>query len=134
MQEHDLLRRMDNIHRDAVDPLSERITDRYEEMDMLVGEMMYAAKAQCRKLRTYTIPWYPAYKRACLALKYWFSRRFSMNKEYHSIRQLLVLQNKLKITYNPDLALADIKEQIKAAYKYRNTCKLMTESSVLSKE
>ena len=125
---------MDDIHRDVVYPLSERIINRYEEMDVLVEDLMYAAKAQSRKLHTCTISWSSAYKRACLALKYWFSRRFSMNKEYHSIRQLLVLQNKLKITYNPDLALADIKEQIKAAYKYRNTCKLMTESSVLSKE
>ena len=128
MKDHDLFQRMDDIHRDACYPFSERLMDRYEEIDVIVGRLMDEAENQCRKIHTGSIPWSPAYKRACLELEYWLKRRSHFKKKHHNVRQLLVLQNKLQIQYNPDLSLAEIEAHIKVAHKSRKKCKDLAES------
>ena len=75
MRDNDLFHRMDELHRDAIFPLSQRLIEEYEEIDMLVCRLMVEAEEQCRKLRTGTIPWSPAYKHSCLLLEYWLKQR-----------------------------------------------------------
>ena len=70
MQDHDLFNRMNELHTASRYPLPQYLIDNYEEIDCLVGRLMDEAEQQCRKLRTGTIPWSPAYKRACQALEY----------------------------------------------------------------
>ena len=47
--------------------------------------------------------------------------------EHHNVRKLFVLQ-KLYLTYNLNLLVVDIVNNIKLAYTSRQTCKLMAES------
>ena len=49
MKDHDLFRQMDEIHKDTRCPLTTRIIDRYEEIDLIVGRLMDEAEKQCRK-------------------------------------------------------------------------------------
>ena len=67
---HDLFKQMYDINRDTVYPFSERLTDSYKEIDMLVGKMVDEVEDQCRTLDTGSIPWFPAYKWSCLELEY----------------------------------------------------------------
>ena len=75
MRDNDFFHRMDELHQDAIFPLSQRLIEEYEEIDMLVCRLMVEAEEQCRKLRTGTITWSPAYKHSCLLLEYWLKRR-----------------------------------------------------------
>ena len=128
MKDHDLFRQMDEIHKDARCPLTPRIIDRYEEIDLIVGRLMDEAEKQCRTIHTGSIPWSPAYKHACLNLEYWLKRRSHFKKKHRNVRQLIVLQKKLKLAYNPALTLSDIEKQIKLAHNSRKKCKQMAES------
>jgi len=89
---------------------------------------MDEAEAQCRKLRTGTIPWSPAYKSSCLLLEYWLKRRSYFKQDNTNVRELIVLQNKLKLQYNPNLNLAAINKEITKAHGKRKKCKEIAES------
>jgi hypothetical protein len=64
MEDNDLFMKMDALHKNATSPLSQRMVDEYESMDVLICRLMDEAERQCRKLRTGSIPWSPAYKNA----------------------------------------------------------------------
>ena len=128
MKDNDLFERMNDVHKHATFPLSQRLIDEYEAIDILVCRLMDEAEQQCRKIRTGSIPWSPAYKHACLLLDYWYNRRKYANREHSNVRELIVLQNKLKLTYVPNLSIYDINIQIQAAYKKRKRCKDKAES------
>ena len=66
---HDLFQRMEDIHKDTIYTLIERIIDRYEEIDVIVGKLIDDAEDQCRHLYTGPIPWPTAYKKACMKLE-----------------------------------------------------------------
>ena len=91
MQDNDLFARMEDIYKYSTYPLSSRIIDEYEEIDTTVCKLMDEAEAQCRKLRTGTIPWSPAYKYSCLLLEYWLKRRSHCKIENVNVRELIVL-------------------------------------------
>ena len=93
--------------------LPQRLIEEYEAIDLLVGRLIYQAEEQCRKLHIGTITWSPAYQRSSLALEYWLKRKSYYYKELRNVRQMIVLQNNLKIDYNPNLSLADIASEIK---------------------
>ena len=84
-------------------------------MDILV-EKMQLAQSKCRKKHIGNIPWSPTYKKINLTLDYWRMRR-SYNLGLHkNVRQLIVLQNKLKIQYQSGLSIQDINHFIKDAF------------------
>jgi len=128
MEEHDLFHRMDQLHRESTYPLSPRLVEEYEVIDVLVCKLMDEAEDNCRILHTGTIPWSPAYKHACSTLEYWLKRRSYVNKDYRNVRYLIVLQNKLNLIYNATLSKQDIESEISKAYKVRKQCKLYAES------
>ena len=128
MQDNDLFMKMDALHKNATSPLSQRMIDEYESMDVLICRLMDEAERQCRKLRTGSIPWSPAYKNACLLLEYWYKRRSYANRENANVRELIVLQKKLKLQYVPNLSVQEINLKIKDAHKKRKQCKVKAES------
>ena len=128
MQDNDLFMKMDALHMSATSPLSQRMIDEYESIDVLVCRLMDEAERQCRKLRTGSIPWSPAYKKACLSLEYWYKRRSYMNRENTNVRELIVLQNKLEMQYTPNMSLLEVNLKITEAYKKRKQCKEKAES------
>ena len=128
MQDNDLFMKMDALHRNATTPLSQRMIDEYESLDFLVCRLMDESERQCRKLRTGSIPWSPAYKQACLLLEYWYKRRSYVKREHTNVRELIVLQKKLNMIYDPNLSLMKININIKEAHKKRKQCKEKAES------
>ena len=128
MTANDLFKRMDELHQQTTTHFSQRLIDEYELLDALVCRLMDEAEAQCRKIHAGAIPWSPTYRDACLSLEYWLKRRSYNKQENTNVRELIVLQNKLKIQYNPNLTIQDINHQIQAAYNKRQTCKQNAES------
>ena len=73
MMNNDLFNRMDEIHMDAISMdensnLSSKIIDRYQEIDILVGKLVYEVEDQSPTFHKGTISWSPTYKRRLLAL------------------------------------------------------------------
>ena len=89
---------------------------------------MDEAELKCRKLHTGAIPWSPTYKKACLTLLYWLMRRTYFKGKHSNVRQLIVLQNKINLDFDPNLTLIQIETNIKLAYKERKRCMLYAES------
>ena len=123
MKNNDLFQRMDSLHNKSTILFSQPLKEEYESIDLLVCRLMDEAERQCRKIHAGAIPWSPAYKEAGLLLEYWLKRRKYAMHEHTNVRELIVIQNKLKLTYNPDLTRDEIDNQIKAAYKKRSQCK-----------
>ena len=128
MINNDLFKRMDDLHQQSTIHFSPRLIEEYEVLDTLVCRLMDEAESQCRKIHAGAIPWSPAYKDACLRLEYWLKRRTYAKKEHTNVRELIVLQNKLKMNYIPNLTIQDINHQIQSAYKKRQACKQHAES------
>ena len=122
MNKLDLFNRMQKIHEYADYFNNQQIRDEYEDIYASSMEAMKLAEKKCRKLRTGAHAWSPTYKRACLQLLYWLQRRSYHLKKHRNVRQLIVLQNKLGITYNPHLSLLEIERQIVSAHKHRHDC------------
>ena len=99
---------MDVLHKATVYPLPQHIIDDYEAIDLLVCKLMDEAEKQCRKLHAGSIPWSPVYKKSCLLLEYWLMRRSYFNHEHRNTRQLIILQNKLQLAYDPSLNVTKI--------------------------
>ena len=87
---------MDAVHQYNFSPLPQFVIDEYEALDVLISRFMNEAEEQCRKLHMNSVPWSPAYKRACLLLDYWIQRRIHFKGLHLNVRQLLVLQKKTK--------------------------------------
>ena len=56
MKDQDLFHRINELHTSTTLPLSQRLIEDYEEIDVLVGKLVHEAENQCRKLHTGTIP------------------------------------------------------------------------------
>ena len=85
----------------------------YEELDQILEKHMETAELQCRRLNMGNIPWSPTYKKIQLEFDYWrlcYKYKLGINR---NVRQLKVLQNKLKITYDKTLSLSKISKIIK---------------------
>ena len=115
-EEHNLFGRMNKLHTAATYPLPQYLCIEYEEIDKIACELMDKAEKKCRRLHTGEIPWSPAYKKICLILQYWHLRKAYINSRNTNVRQLIVLQNKLKLTYDCTLT----KEQILGEIKVNN--------------
>lgn len=123
MKDNDLFQRMNDLHKYATIYFSDQLKEDFEEIDNLVCRLMDEAEKNCRKIKAGAIAWSPAYKQKCLLLEYWLKRKSYSQQDHYNIRQLIVLQNKLKISYNPNLTPEDINKQIQLAYKKRKICK-----------
>ena len=55
-------------------------------------------------------------------------RKTYFNGLHHNVRQLIVLQHKLNLVYNPAITLVQIETKIKCAYQERKRCKELAES------
>ena len=120
---HNIYQRMNRVHQFKSFPLPQCVIDEYEAIDVLLSKIMQQAEKQCRKLHTNATPWSPAYKRACILLDYWLQRRIYHKGMHHNVRQLLVLQNKLKLKFNNNLSLDDINSNIVEAACERRKAK-----------
>ena len=129
--EHNVYSRMDAVHQYNFSPLPQFVIDEYEALDVLISRFMNEAEEQCRKLHMNSVPWSPAYKKACLLLDYWIQRRIHFKGLHHNVRQLLVLQHKLKIDFNGSLSLDDITNNIIDASHERKKAKRGAESMAL---
>ena len=123
MSDNDLFHKMNKLHQQSSSHFTQKLIDEYESLDDLVCRLMDTAEKQCRKIHTGAIKWSPAYKESCMLLEYWLKRRSYVNKEHFNVRELIVLQNKLKLAYIPNLTILDINQQVLAAYKKRQICK-----------
>ena len=123
MTDNDLFQKMNDLHQQSTLHFSKQLIDEFEEIDELVCRLMDEAEKQCRKIHAGAIPWSPAYKDSCLLLEYWLKRRSYYKNEHSNVRELIVLQNKLKIKYIPNLSPQTINTHIQAAYKKRKACK-----------
>ena len=128
MHKHDLFYRMNILHNYADIHFSERRAEEFEKIDKIVGKLMNEAESKCRKLHTGAVPWSPTYKKACDTLLYWLMRRTYFNGEHRNVRQLIVLQRKIDLQYDPTLSLNQIDHSIKEAYKERKRCMKLAES------
>lgn len=126
--EHNIYLRMDALHQYNTLPLPQCIIDEYEALDVLISQFMQEAEKQCRKLHMNSVPWSPAYKKACLLLDYWIQRRIYFKGMHHNVRQLQVLQNKLKLVYDGSLSLEAITKNIISAHSARKLAKKGAES------
>ena len=128
MTDNDLFQRMNDLHNHATTHFSEQLVADFEDIDATVCRIMDEAEKNCRKINAGAIPWSPAYRETCLLLEYWLKRRSYSNHEHYNVRQLIVLQNKLKIKYIPNLPPQTITDNIKSAYNKRKKCKDNAES------
>ena len=118
MKDNHIFYCMDILRKATVYSLPRHLIDNYVAIDVLVCKLMDEAEEQCRKLHTGSIPWSPAYNKRYLLLEYWLMRRSYFNYEYRST-QLIVLQNKLQLTYDLSLNVTKIEEQIVIAHLSR---------------
>ena len=123
MTDNDLFQRMNELHNKSTLHFSQQLIDEYEAIDHLVCKLMDEAEHQCRKIHTGSIKWSPAYKESCMLLEYWIKRRAYITNKHTNARELIVLQNKLKLKYISNLSVQEINKNIQAAYKKRKKCK-----------
>ena len=109
-QEAQLYERMDLLHSQVSHPLLRYQIEEYEELDAELCKMMDKAETSCRKLHMGTVSWSPTYKLINLEIEYWRMRRSHFLGMHRNVRQLIVLQNRLIITYNSNLDLQDIEK------------------------
>ena len=120
-------RDMNCLHLFTSYPLTTAQKQEYERLDLLSSTIMTAAEEQCRKLRMGKQSWSPTYKQAMLTFEYWCQRQDYALGLNRNVRDLIVLQHKLNITYEPDLSLAQIKEKKYECYLHRRKCKNISE-------
>ena len=123
-----LYERWNDLHIRMVDPMPEGLANEYEALDTIQEHHMNTAEMKCRKIHNGEVPWSPTYKKVQLELDYWRMRYKHKLKIHYNVRQLIVLQNKLKLKYEMNLTLTQVKINITACYKKRNDIKMMAES------
>ena len=72
---------MDAIHKNTTFPLSHQLVDEYKAINVSVYRLVDEAERQCRKIRTGSIPWSPAYTKTCLLLDYWYNSQTYADRE-----------------------------------------------------
>ena len=68
IKDNDLFHRINKLHQITGYPLTKRLVEEYESIDMLVYKLMDESDYQWRKLHTGITPWLPAYKNRCFVL------------------------------------------------------------------
>ena len=111
--------RMNYVYEKIYDQISEHFIEEFEKIDELLCKSMDYAESKCRKLCMGTIPWSPSYKRIDMEMKYWRMRKSYKLGLHRNVRQLLVLQNKLKIKYVSSMRLTMIEYRIRMVYVER---------------
>ena len=100
--------RMDEIHSVTMGPLTMQQAEDYEDLINTCEELAKLSEDKCRQLHCGEIPWSPTYKRVMLTLLYWQIRGKHKEQTHTNMRQLIVFQDKLKITYDNTLTMVDI--------------------------
>ena len=77
---------------------------------------MTNAEIKCRKLCTGSRHWSPTYKNINLELDYWRMRQRYLLDIHRNVRQLIVLQNQIKITYDSTLTINSVVNNIIKCY------------------
>ena len=111
-----LYERMDLLYRQTSHPLQQHQIEDFEEMDAELCSMIENTEQSCRKFHMEIISWSPTYKNVSLEIEYWRMRRSYVLGLHRNVRQLIILQRKLKITHQNDLNLIDIENNIRFAY------------------
>ena len=78
---------------------------------------MDEAEEQCRRLYCGAHPWSPTYKRSELLLEYWLNRKDYALGLNNNVQQLIYLQRKLQISYDPTLTLPAIIDEVQNSTK-----------------
>ena len=94
-----------------------------ESINLILQNNMDYVESKCRKIHTGSISWSPTYNMVNLLLNYWRMRRSYKLGMHKNFRQLIVLQNKIKIPYNNLLTLDEITTHIKSVHKKRKDIK-----------
>ena len=121
------MRDMNLIHQVATYPLQSAYAKEYERLYAHSSKVMTAAEKQCRKLRMGKTPWSPTYKKMMLTFEFWCQREDYARGINKNVRDLIVLQNKLMITYDPNLTIPQIREKKLECYIQRRKCKNIAE-------
>ena len=124
----DLFHNMDVFRKSTAYPSSQHHIDKYYAIDVLVCKVMDEVKEKCRKLHTGSIPCSPVYKKSYLLLEYWLPRCSHFYYKHRYERQLIVLQNRLQLTYEPSLNITKIGERTFLAHSNRKKYKRSVES------
>ena len=118
---------MDKLHRRTVYPLTPSMAVRFESLDVQIETFIELVEEKCRKLKTGEVSWSPGYKHICLELLYWYMRKDYILDQHTNVRQLITLQHKLSIVYNPQLSVAEVISELQSAHKQRKRIKMMAE-------
>ena len=118
---------MNFIHKVSSYPMQGTHALEYERLYAHSSKVMTDAEAQCRKFRMGKTPWSPTYQNIMLTFEFWCQREDYARGINNNVRDLIVLQNKLNITYDPELTLPQIKEKKLECYIQRRKCKHIAE-------
>lgn len=100
---------------------------RYESIDSYIENFMELAEEKCRKSKTGEVSWSPAYKRICLEPLCRYMRKDYILGQHTNVRQLIILQHKLSIEYNPHLSVTEVIIKLQSIHKQRKRITMMAE-------
>ena len=118
---------LSSLHRTTCHPLTDAQAAEFERLDAISSSVMDDAEAQCRKLRMGQTPWSPTYKKAMMTFEYWCKRENHVTGVELNARDLIWMQKKLLIPYDPELSLEDIRQKKYECYLSRRKCTKMAE-------
>ena len=108
---------MNILYESSKDPMMHLQQKEYEAIDTLLCAMMHNVELSCRKLCTGITPLSPTYSRVMTTLEYWKMRKSYLSGKHSTVRQLIVLQNKLKIEYNKNMSLEEVIKKLRETSK-----------------
>ena len=82
-------------------PLSIIMIQEFEALNKVTDAKKELCEERRRKLCCGAVPWSSTYKKVNLELDYWIMRQKYLLGVHHNVRQLIVLQNKLRINMMP---------------------------------
>ena len=121
------IRDMTSLHSTTSYPLTPAQEEEYERLDSISSSVMDEAEKQCRKLRMGQTPWSPTYKKAMMTFEYWCKRENHVTGVEYNTRDLIWMQKKLDIPYDPELSVEDIRLKKYECYLNRRKCTKMAE-------
>ena len=121
------IRAMNMIHSHASYPLSPLFAEEYERLDTLSSKIMDKAEKNCRRFKMGNTPWSPTYKTTMLTFEYWCQREDYTLGLHRNVRDLIVLQRKLHISYDPSMPIQEIRDKKYECYLKRRKCKNIAE-------
>ena len=87
-----LFYRMAYIHSNMTCLLSDVLRKEFEEVDLILCQLMDEAEEQCRRLYMGAHPWSPSYKLSDLQIDYWLNRKDYKKGINNNVRRLITLQ------------------------------------------